>query len=181
MSVPFTAVQFSVYESLKTLMNPDGTYSPITHVMAGGVAGGVAAAVTTPLDVAKVGYGSATEQKEKEVKLTLGVKTLLQTRGSSNDPRIRQARGMAEALRIIRDRDGLRGIRRGMLPRVLTVAPSTAISWMSYEFFSELAGAFLMRTIRIYVSGLMAADDLVKLSEVLIRQGGTLPETGQQV
>lgn len=24
-----------------------------------------------------------------------------------------------------------------MLPRVLTVAPSTAISWMSYEFFSE--------------------------------------------
>ena len=54
MSVPFTAVQFSVYESLKTLLNPDGTYSPITHVTAGGVAGGVAAAVTTPLDVAKV-------------------------------------------------------------------------------------------------------------------------------
>ncbi len=54
MSVPFTAVQFSVYESLKTLLNPDGTYSPITHVIAGGFAGGVAAAVTTPLDVAKV-------------------------------------------------------------------------------------------------------------------------------
>jgi hypothetical protein len=43
---------------------------------------------------------------------------------------------MAEALRIIVSRDGVKGLRRGMLPRVLTVAPSTAISWMSYEFFS---------------------------------------------
>jgi solute carrier family 25 iron transporter 28/37 len=54
MNVPFTAVQFSVYESLKDLINPEGGYSPMTHVTAGGIAGGVAAAVTTPLDVAKV-------------------------------------------------------------------------------------------------------------------------------
>lgn len=60
MSVPFTAVQFSVYESLKSLINPDGSYSPITHVTAGGLAGGVAAAVTTPLDVAKVGHPQST-------------------------------------------------------------------------------------------------------------------------
>lgn len=116
MTVPFTAVQFSAYEWLKGVLNPDGGYSPVTHVTAGGIAGGLAAAVTTPLDVAK---------------------TLLQTRGSSDDPRIRNARGMGEALRIIVERDGWNGLRRGMLPRVLTVAPSTAISWMSYEFFSE--------------------------------------------
>ena len=54
---------------------------------------------------------------------------------------------MAEALRIIRERDGWRGLRRGMLPRVLTVAPSTAISWMSYEFFSEFyhSSSYVMR------------------------------------
>jgi hypothetical protein len=57
MSVPFTAVQFSAYESLKGLLNPSGTYSPGTHIVAGGVAGGLAAAVTTPLDVAKVSFG----------------------------------------------------------------------------------------------------------------------------
>ncbi|WVQ96363.1 hypothetical protein IAU59_003468 [Kwoniella sp. CBS 9459] len=131
MTVPFTAVQFSAYESLKTLLNPDGGYSPITHVTAGGIAGGLAAAVTTPLDVAK---------------------TLLQTRGSNPDPRIRAARSMSEALRIIRDRDGWKGLRRGMLPRVLTVAPSTAISWMSYEFF-----------------------------KVLIKQHGAMPESGVSV
>lgn len=62
--------------------------------------------------------------------------TLLQTRGSSTDPRIRHARGMAEALSIIKERDGWKGLRRGMGPRIMTVAPSTAISWLSYEFFS---------------------------------------------
>lgn len=129
MSVPFTAVQFSAYESLKSFMNPSGAYSPVTHVVAGGIAGGLAAAVTTPLDVAK---------------------TLLQTRGSSTEERIRNARGMGEALKIIVERDGWRGLKRGMLPRVLTVAPSTAISWLSYEFF-----------------------------KVLIRQGGVMPEAGQ--
>jgi hypothetical protein len=70
MTVPFTAVQFSVYESLKSLINPEGGYSPITHVVAGGVAGGVAAAVTTPLDVAKVsdnGPGSAELQTSRRV------------------------------------------------------------------------------------------------------------------
>jgi hypothetical protein len=55
MTVPFTAVQFSAYEFLKGVLNPDGGYSPMTHVTAGGIAGGIAAAVTTPLDVAKVG------------------------------------------------------------------------------------------------------------------------------
>jgi solute carrier family 25 iron transporter 28/37 len=54
MTVPFTAVQFSAYESLKSVINPTGVYSPMTHIVAGGIAGGLAAAVTTPLDVAKV-------------------------------------------------------------------------------------------------------------------------------
>lgn len=75
---------------------------------------------------------------------------------------------MGEALRIIRERDGWKGLRRGMLPRVMTVAPSTAISWMSYEFFSEL----------ISIAKESCADDII---EVLIRQNGVLPETGKAV
>ncbi|KAG8220926.1 mitochondrial carrier domain-containing protein [Butyriboletus roseoflavus] len=69
MTVPFTAVQFTVYEQIKKVLNPNGEYSPVTHMIAGGMAGGVAAGVTTPLDVAK---------------------TLLQTRGTSQDPEIRR-------------------------------------------------------------------------------------------
>jgi solute carrier family 25 (mitochondrial iron transporter), member 28/37 len=116
MTVPFTAVQFTVYEQIKALLNPKGAYSPMTHIVSGGIAGAVAAAVTTPLDVAK---------------------TLLQTRGTSTDPEIRRASGMRDAFRIILQRDGLKGLTRGLTPRVLTFMPSNALSWLSYEFFSE--------------------------------------------
>ncbi|KZT27834.1 mitochondrial carrier [Neolentinus lepideus HHB14362 ss-1] len=112
MSVPFTAVQFTVYEQLKRLMNPAGEYSPLTHVVSGGLAGGVAAGVTTPLDVAK---------------------TLLQTKGSSTDPEIRRCRGIVDACRIILRRDGVKGFSRGLSPRVLTHMPSNALCWHRTE------------------------------------------------
>lgn len=115
MSVPFTAVQFTVYEELKKQLNPSGVYSPTTHVVAGGLAGAVAAGVTTPLDVAK---------------------TLLQTRGRSEVAEIRNARGMMDAFRVIWKRDGFKGFTRGLSPRVLTFMPSNALCWLSYEFFS---------------------------------------------
>jgi solute carrier family 25 iron transporter 28/37 len=114
MTVPFTAVQYTAYEQFKKLLNPSGSYSPVTHMIAGGLAGGIAAGVTTPLDVAK---------------------TILQTRGTSQDKEIRHARGMVDAFRIIWARDGLKGFARGLSPRVLTFIPSNALCWLSYEFF----------------------------------------------
>ncbi|KAI5481419.1 mitochondrial RNA splicing protein [Pseudohyphozyma bogoriensis] len=117
MTVPFTAAQFATYEFLKEKFNPTNTYSPLTHVTAGGLAGAVAAAVTNPLDVCK---------------------TLLQTRGSSDDQTIRQARGMMDAFRIIWERQGAAGFARGLAPRVLTNMPSNALCWCSYEGFRFL-------------------------------------------
>ena len=78
MSVPFTAVQFTVYEHVKRTLNPSGTYSPGTHVLAGGFAGAVAAAATTPLDVAK---------------------TILQTRGTAGDAELRRVAGVGDVVR----------------------------------------------------------------------------------
>jgi solute carrier family 25 iron transporter 28/37 len=114
MTVPFTAVQFSTYEWAKKVMNPKETYSPVTHAIAGGFAGAVAAAITTPLDVAK---------------------TLLQTRGSSTDASIRSASGMMEAFRIIHTREGAKGFTRGMTARIATHIPANALCWLSYEGF----------------------------------------------
>lgn len=108
MTVPFTATQFMVYESLSRVMNPSKTYDPMTHCVAGGLAGGVAAAVTTPLDV---------------------IKTLLQTRGTVTDPEVRNARGLIEAASIIKRREGWSGFARGLKPRIVTTMPSTAICW----------------------------------------------------
>lgn len=114
MTVPFTAVQFSTYEWAKKVLNPSESYSPITHAIAGGFAGAVAAAITTPLDVAK---------------------TLLQTRGSSTDASIRSCSGMFEAFRIIYQKEGSKGFSRGMTARIATHIPANALCWLSYEGF----------------------------------------------
>jgi len=113
-SIPFNAIQFTVYEQFKWFLNPRGEYSPTSHITSGAVAGAVAAAVTTPLDVAK---------------------TILQTRGTSSEPDIKNVGGMVDAFRVIWRRDGLKGFGRGLTPRVLTIMPSTALCWISYEFF----------------------------------------------
>jgi hypothetical protein len=108
MTVPFTALQFTAYESLSKVLNPNGKYDPYTHCLAGGIAGGVAAGLTTPLDV---------------------IKTLLQTRGTSTDQEIRNVRGLWHAASIIKQKDGYNGFFRGLKPRIVTTMPSTAICW----------------------------------------------------
>lgn len=115
-TIPSNAVQFTVYDHLKKWINPRGEYSPTTHMIAGAVSGGVAAAVTTPLDVAK---------------------TILQTRGTARETELRNVRGLADAFRVIWRRDGIKGFGRGLTPRVLTHMPSNALCWLSYEFFSR--------------------------------------------
>ena len=112
MTVPFTALQFLAYESISTSMNPVKKYDPLTHCLAGAVAGGFAAALTTPMDV---------------------IKTMLQTRGSAADAELRTVNGFMAGCRLLYQREGARGFFKGMRPRVLTTMPSTAICWSAYE------------------------------------------------
>jgi solute carrier family 25 iron transporter 28/37 len=112
MTVPFTALQFLAYESISTSMNPGKAYDPTTHCLAGGIAGGFAAALTTPMDV---------------------VKTMLQTRGSAQDIELRNVNSFMEGVRLIHRREGWGGFFKGVRPRVVTTMPSTAICWSAYE------------------------------------------------
>jgi solute carrier family 25 iron transporter 28/37 len=48
MTVPFTAAQLTIYKHMKKFMNPQGNYSPLSQIVAEGIAGGVAAGPTTP-------------------------------------------------------------------------------------------------------------------------------------
>ncbi|KAM7221475.1 mitoferrin [Rhypophila decipiens] len=112
MTVPFTALQFLAYESISTSMNPTKKYDPVTHCFAGAVAGGFAAAVTTPMDV---------------------IKTMLQTRGSAQDVELRTVNGFWAGCKLLYKKEGARGFFKGVKPRVLTTMPSTAICWSAYE------------------------------------------------
>ncbi|KAJ2759746.1 Fe(2+) transporter [Coemansia nantahalensis] len=114
MSMPFQTIQFGCYDMFRRALNPTNSYSPVTHVAAGGMAGAVAALLTTPIDCCK---------------------TLLQTRGASTNQEVRAASSIAQAARIIFRHQGLSGFMRGARPRVIANMPATAISWTTYEYF----------------------------------------------
>mmetsp|Transcript_11864 Transcript_11864/g.25761 ORF Transcript_11864/g.25761 Transcript_11864/m.25761 type:complete len:351 (+) Transcript_11864:45-1097(+) len=109
--IPFTALQLTIFEQLKRLFGiSDSSHRGASsggmwiNGALGGVAGGLAAAVTTPFDVAK---------------------TQLQTTN--------KYRGVWHCLSHTMRYHGFRGLFRGVAPRVLWVAPASAITLSVYE------------------------------------------------
>ncbi|GMM52899.1 Fe(2+) transporter [Starmerella bacillaris] len=112
MNIPFTAINFAVYDNVSHMLNPQRRSDPLAHCLSGGIAGATAAAVSTPFDV---------------------IKTLLQTRGATTDAKARSLNSVKEAAKYIYQQRGLMGFTVGMKPRVLFNMPSTAICWTVYE------------------------------------------------
>eukprot|EP00249_Psilotum_nudum_P017706 c26451_g1_i3 orf=445-1434(-) len=116
MNAPFTAVHFATYEAVKKVLMdmPVGRASEeklIVHVAAGGAAGALAGAVTTPLDV---------------------VKTRLQCQGVNGAERFSSS-SIGNALQKIVAKEGPGALLKGLKPRVLFHTPAAAISWSTYE------------------------------------------------
>lgn len=112
MNVPFAAFNFMVYDTVSKALNPQRKYDPLGHCIAGGIAGASAAAITTPLDVAK---------------------TILQTRGINPSAETSNINSFFDATRYIYNKYGIVGFARGLRPRIVSNMPSTAISWTFYE------------------------------------------------
>lgn len=121
MNIPFQTLHFMVYEFAREKLNPSGSYDPKTHVIAGGTAGAVAAAITTPLDVAK----TLLNTQESNVVALVG-----KSRGH-----VLYVSGMLNAFRTIYRMRGLSGYFQGLQARVVYQMPSCAICWSVYEFF----------------------------------------------
>jgi solute carrier family 25 (mitochondrial iron transporter), member 28/37 len=114
MNIPYQMVHLVTYDTLRKVFNPEGTYNPGAHLVAGAGAGALAAALTTPFDVAK---------------------TLLNTQELAVDGPRPYISGLKTALRTIHHTSGAAGFAKGLSARVLYTAPSAAISWSVYEFF----------------------------------------------
>lgn len=112
MNIPFTAINFAVYDRFSHILNPDQKNNPAAHCVSGCIAGATAAAISTPFDV---------------------IKTLLQTRGVTTDVNARSLNSVKDAAMYVYKRQGLMGFTLGMKPRVLFNMPSTAICWTVYE------------------------------------------------
>ncbi|CAG9772251.1 unnamed protein product [Ceutorhynchus assimilis] len=111
MNIPFQSIHFMIYEFAQTVTNKDRVYSPAAHMVSGALAGAVASAVTTPLDVCK---------------------TLLNTQQNL------KAQGLVQAMKLIYQLRGPAGYFRGMQARIMFQMPATAICWSTYEFFKYI-------------------------------------------
>ena len=67
MNIPFHACHIVIYEGVSETLNPDRSYNAGVHLLAGAAAGGLAAAVTTPLDVCKTLLNTQEEQTLKSI------------------------------------------------------------------------------------------------------------------
>lgn len=121
MNIPFQTLHFMVYEFAREKLNPSHTYDPKTHVIAGGTAGALAAAITTPLDVAK----TLLNTQESNVVALVG----------KPQGQVLYVSGMFNAFRTIYRMRGLTGYFQGLQARVVYQMPSCAICWSVYEFF----------------------------------------------
>ncbi|XP_013369458.1 PREDICTED: mitoferrin-1 isoform X2 [Chinchilla lanigera] len=117
MNIPFQSIHFITYEFLQEQVNPRRDYNPQSHIISGGLAGALAAAATTPLDVCKTLLNT-----QENVALSL----------ANISGRLS---GMANAFRTVYQLNGLAGYFKGIQARVIYQIPSTAISWSVYEFF----------------------------------------------
>lgn len=108
MNVPFQSIHFMAYEVCQNITNPSREYNPKMHMLSGALAGGIAAAITTPLDVCK---------------------TLLNTQAEG------KIKGLSNAIKAVYRLGGPLGFFKGLTPRVLYQMPSTAICWSTYEFW----------------------------------------------
>lgn len=116
MNLPYQTLHFVTYELMLDMTNREKDYNPKAHMMSGAVAGAVASAVTTPLDVCKT---------------LLNTQEKLALVAAKSD----RVTGLPSAVRVIYRCCGLRGFFQGLEARVVVAMPSTAISWVVYEFF----------------------------------------------
>ncbi|MED6156593.1 hypothetical protein PIB30_015906 [Stylosanthes scabra] len=116
-NVPHSIIKFYTYESLKKAMpSKPSSIQPNTFqtLVCGGIAGSTAALFTTPFDV---------------------IKTRLQTQlpGSMN-----QYDNVFQGLYKISKSEGLKGLYRGLTPRLIMYMSQGSLFFASYEFFKKV-------------------------------------------
>ena len=152
MNIPYSCVLVAVNESMRLVLKPfldtvnpkDGRRSSnigiTTALFSGAIAGAVAAAVTTPLDVVKTRLQTQhlppCPRTVQETMGANGVMYITNTAPESGLPTpasTTRYHGTLQTFRVIVQTEGFRGLTRGILPRVLTNAPAAGISWAVYE------------------------------------------------
>ncbi|KAJ3035501.1 hypothetical protein HDV00_003707 [Rhizophlyctis rosea] len=166
--VPFTAIQFTIYEGVKNWIvkrycNGDETQMTTAQgALTGATAGVVAGAVTTPLDVAKTYLQTQKRAPTRTVRPTWQdshptppSSTPSSSTASPNKPKPKVGpppalhpkaaapfyNGVWSALKGLYAREGVQGLFSGILPRTLWTGCQSVILFVLYEKFLSLSRA----------------------------------------
>lgn len=136
MNIPYGCVMVATNESAKKLLNPNGGFSIITSMIAGCIAGAAAAAVTNPLDVVK------TRLQTLDLRPVVS-EVVLANAVPATTIASRRYRTAYQTFQHIIAEEGVFGLTRGLLPRIIVQAPAVAISWTVYEGAKVLLTNFI--------------------------------------
>lgn len=124
--VPYSAVQFAVFEECKLLLllwktGPNAKLTEVDRLLAGSVGGIASVAATYPLDLvrARITVQTASLSKLNKAKLV-------------------KAPGVWDTLRdVYKNEGGVRALYRGIVPTTMGVAPYVAINFALYEYLRD--------------------------------------------
>lgn len=114
LSIGYGVTQFSVYEYMMQLTNGCDAitkHTQIRNFVCGGIAGGAASIVATPLDVIRTRI--IVQDKAK---------------GYTNS---------IQATRVILQQDGIRGLYRGFTPSLMQIIPLAGLNFLFYNFYCD--------------------------------------------
>lgn len=120
--IPYVALNFSIYEQLKEFIPTNDRYWASVYKLAvGAVSGGIAQTIIYPFDLLRRRF-QVLEMGGHE----LGFKY----------------KSVLDALITIRRKEGFKGYYKGLTANLFKVVPSTAVSWVTYEFIHDLMTAW---------------------------------------
>ncbi|KAI9230483.1 MAG: mitochondrial carrier domain-containing protein [Piptocephalis tieghemiana] len=131
--MPFSALQFAFYEKFKTLAQrydvKKGDLEMWQECVVGGAAGSLAGALTTPLDVMKT-----IMQTQVKRPLHAGGSGGGGGKNASNSyPPVRYFRGVGDGLRWTWKYEGVKGLFRGLSPRLCLTGIQSSLMFVIYE------------------------------------------------
>jgi len=126
--VPFSGLYWIMYEHIKQMSSQPTTF--MYNFIAGSIAGSLAAALTTPFDVIKT--IRQIELTEKEI---------------ITEPPGKVSKSTFKAVIDLYQRHGIRANFRGLVPRVIKIAPACAIMVSTFEYGKTF---FQNRNMQVY-------------------------------
>ncbi|ORY00413.1 mitochondrial carrier [Basidiobolus meristosporus CBS 931.73] len=133
--VPFSALQFAFYEKLKVMAisrSADGHMSFVTELLIGGLAGGAAGAITTPLDVMKTILQTQVKKPVSDIQYLIRDELWDPRKEKSGAPH-KYYTGIIDGLRWNYKQEGISGLFRGLAPRVFWTSLQSAGMFVIFE------------------------------------------------